>query len=310
VNPPALVDTHAHLMDRAYDADRQDVFERAREAGVLRMVLVGYDLESSRVAVELARSLPGTGAAVGIHPNSAAEASDADFDTLAMLARSPEVVAIGETGLDNYRDFTPPARQREAFELHLRLAAELDLPVIVHDRDADDGVAETANTPGVLHCFSSTNVEYLEQMLALGYYISFAGTLTFNTAGQLRAMAERAPLDRLLVETDCPYLAPVPHRGRRNEPAYVRDTARCLADTLGLDFDHLAAQLWSNSAAAFPMLAARTSGHEASMGDLHANSLSRDVSPNVPRQRREGSKGNLPLSSSSRDKRRAGEADP
>lgn len=255
---PGLVDTHAHVMDAAFDADRDAVFQRARDAGVSGFVLVGYDLESSRAAVDLARSVPRTRAAVGIHPNSAAEASDADFREIGELARQPEVVAIGETGLDNYRQFTPSARQREAFEWHLRVAEELHLPVVIHNREADDGVldimAHTRVTP-ILHCFSSTDSRYLDRMLAAGCWVSLAGTLTFKNAASLRAMAARVPTERLLVETDCPYLAPEPHRGRRNEPAYVRETALCLADVLEMPFDELVATLSTNSRLAFPKLA-------------------------------------------------------
>ena len=250
-----LVDTHAHLMDAAFDADRDDVVQRAIDAGVSAMLLVGYDLASSRDAVELARRVPGTAAAVGIHPNSAGETSAEDFAALGELAHAPEVVAIGETGLDNYREFTSPARQREAFEWHISLAEELGLPIIIHNRQADADIlpmVSSAAARGVLHCFSSHDTAYLEQMLALGFYVSFAGPLTFKNASVTREMAARVPMDRLLVETDCPYLAPEPHRGRRNEPAFVRDTAACLAEVLGVALDELASTLWANSLMAFP----------------------------------------------------------
>jgi TatD DNase family protein len=253
-----LVDTHAHLMDSAFDGDRDAVFERAQQAGVSAMVLVGYDLASSRAALDLARRLPNTAAAVGIHPNSAAEASSADFDAVAALASAPEVVAIGETGLDNYRDFTPPARQREAFAWHLRLAEDRDLPVIIHNREADDAVSsltEGFHGQGVLHCFSSIDPGYLERMLGRGYRVSFAGPLTFKNASSIREMAKRVPSERLLVETDCPYLAPEPHRGRRNEPAFVRDTAVRLADVVDVPFEELAQTLWTNSLSLFAGLA-------------------------------------------------------
>jgi TatD DNase family protein len=257
-----LLDTHAHLMDPAFDGDRDSVLQRARAAGVEAMLLVGYDLPSSRAAVDLARRIGWAYASVGIHPNSAAQASDADFQAVADLARAPEVVAIGETGLDNYRQHTPPSRQREAFEWHLRLAEELGLPAIVHNRQADDDVAAALSAsavrgvsrsiPGVLHCFSSTDPHYLQRMLDAGYFVSFAGPLTFKSAENLRMMARRVPVDRLLVETDCPYLAPMPHRGQRNEPAFVRETAACLADVVGLDADLLAQHLWANSLHVFP----------------------------------------------------------
>ena len=253
-----LVDTHAHLMDAAFDADREAVLLRAREAGVVRLVLVGYDLVSSRAAVELARGIERAGAAVGIHPNMAAEASESDFAAIAELAAaSAEVVAIGETGLDYYREYTPPARQREAFGWHFELAERLGLPVIVHNRDADADVVTVAasrRATGVLHCFSSNDPAYLERMLDLGYYVSFAGTLTFKNAAALRSLAMRVPLERLLVETDCPYLAPSPHRGTRNEPAFVRDTAACLAQAIGVSFDAIVERVCGNSLEAFPAL--------------------------------------------------------
>jgi TatD DNase family protein len=256
---PGLVDTHAHLMDPAFDEDRDAVLARASSAGVGALVLVGYDLPTSRAAVELAHRLPWARASVGIHPNSAAAASDADFEAIAQLARAPEVVAIGETGLDYYRRYTPPDRQRQALEWHLRLAEELALPVIVHNRQADadvgDVLAAAPAVRGVLHCFSSTDPTYLDRMLEAGYSVSLAGPLTFKSAADLRTMVARIPLDRVLIETDCPYLSPVPHRGQRNEPAFVRETARCLAEIVGLAFEALVERLWANSLRVFPAFA-------------------------------------------------------
>jgi len=262
VTARGLVDTHAHLMDPAFDGDRAAILERATAAGVDRLLVVGYDLRSSRAAVDLARDIPWAQASVGIHPNSAAEASDADFEAIAELARAAEVVAIGETGLDYYRQHTPPSRQRAALEWHLRLAEELALPAIIHNRQADNDLAEaleasaqrntSRHTPGVLHCFSSTDPLYLQRMLDAGYFVSFAGPLTFKTAVDLRSMARLVPLDRLLVETDCPYLAPAPHRGQRNEPAFVRDTAACLAEVVGVEVEMLARRLWANCLQVFP----------------------------------------------------------
>jgi TatD DNase family protein len=249
-----LVDTHAHLMDAAFDEDRDAVVTRARHAGVAAFILVGYDLQTSRDAVQLAQRVEGARATVGIHPNSAGQATDADFEAIEALAQTPEVVAIGETGLDYYRRHTPPERQREAFDWHLDLAARLKLPVIVHNRQADSDIADrvSAHTAaGVLHCFSSTDQRYLDRMLDVGYFVSFAGPLTFKNALATREMARRVPIDRLLVETDCPYLAPEPYRGRRNEPAFVRHTATCLTDITGATVD----TLWGNSLRVFPALA-------------------------------------------------------
>jgi TatD DNase family protein len=251
-----LVDTHAHLMDAAFDPDRDLVFCRARSAGVAALVLVGYDLPSSRAAVDLARQVPWAGATVGIHPNFAGTAADTDFAAIAQLARAAKVVAIGETGLDYYRDHTPPDDQRKALDWHVRLAEELALPLIVHNRQADADIADALVAApavrGILHCFSSTAPNYLDRMLEAGYFVSLAGTLTFKNAADLRTIVARVPVDRLLVETDCPYLAPMPHRGQRNEPAFVRDTARCLADIVGLAFEVLVERLWANSLRVFP----------------------------------------------------------
>jgi TatD DNase family protein len=244
-------------MDPAFDADRPQVFDRAHAAGVIACLQVGYDLTTSRAAIDLARTTPNTWAAVGIHPNSAAEASDADFEAVAELARAPEVVAIGETGLDTYRRFTPIECQQEAFAWHLQLAELLDLPDIIHNRNADADVAAAVagrTVRGILHCFSSTDHAYLVRMLDAGFWVSFAGTLTFKNAQPLREVATDVPAERLLVETDSPYLAPEPHRGRRNEPAYVRDTAQCLAEVLDTPFARLSEALWANTLSVFPAL--------------------------------------------------------
>ena len=252
-----LVDTHAHVMDRAFDQDRDAVLLRAQEAGVGAMLLVGYDLETSQQAVELCRRVPWARASVGIHPNAAAEHTEAQFEELRALARDPSVVAIGETGLDYYRQRTPHARQRWSLDWHVALASELGLPLVVHNRQADADCADAliGRSHGVLHCFSSPDAAYLGRMLDAGYYVSFAGPLTYNSANDLRAMVPLVPADRLLVETDCPYLAPQPRRGQRNEPAFVRFTAERLAQVKSVDFDALVVQMWTNSLAAFPRLA-------------------------------------------------------
>ncbi|HEY3062786.1 MAG TPA: TatD family hydrolase [Chloroflexota bacterium] len=255
-----LVDTHCHLMDRAFDADRPQVLERTAQAGVAALVLVGYDLRSSRAALDLARQLPNAVATVGIHPNSAGAASPLEFEAIKDLLDDPLVVGIGETGLDYFRDRTPHDVQQRAFEWHLRLAEERGLPAIVHTRDAHADVAtaleaSAARRPstqiaGVLHCFSG-DAAHAQRMLAAGYYISFAGPLTYRNSG-LPAVAEVVPLDRLLVETDCPYLPPASHRGQRNEPAYLAETFRFLVRLIEQD---LRDQLWSNSLRVFPALA-------------------------------------------------------
>lgn len=253
-------------MDSAFAKDREAVLDRARAAGVVGQVYVGYDLDTSRAAVGLAARLPGAVATVGIHPNSAGAAGNSEFDQIEQLARTSGVAGIGETGLDYYRDRTSPLRQQESLAWHLALAEALRLPVVIHARgdveadlapalEASAGRRTAGELPGVLHCFSSPDSRYLERMLAAGYYVSFAGPLTFRNGSDQRDLARRVPVDRLLVETDCPYLAPEPHRGRRNEPAFVRHTADCLATVTGLPLAELATHLFANSQRVFPRLA-------------------------------------------------------
>ena len=234
-----LVDTHAHLMDMAFANDLPAVLRRAAAAGVVAMVCVGYDEASSVAAVALAEQHDEIVAAVGIHPNSSGAARPGAFERIEQLARHPRVVGIGETGLDNYRKRTPPTVQREWFRRHLDLAARLDLPVIVHNRDADAEVgpiildwSRSTGGRGVLHCFSGDD-GMLEAGLEAGFAVSFAGPVTYKNAGELPGRAQRVPLDRLVVETDCPYLPPHPHRGQRNEPAHIRLTAARLAELRG-----------------------------------------------------------------------------
>jgi TatD DNase family protein len=269
---PALVDTHAHLIDEAFADNLPATLERAQAAGVAEIVCVGYDLATSRAAVELALRYPSLRAAVGIHPNDASLASAADFDGIAELARNPVVVGIGETGLDYYRKRTAPERQREALSWHLELARALGLPVVIHNRDADDDVAAlleayaarvSAGVPGVLHCYSSTDPVYLRRLLAAGFVASFAGPLTFKANGRLREVAGQVPLDRLVVETDCPFLAPQRYRGRRNEPAYVHETALVLAEIHGLELSTLAPHLWNTTHRLFPGLGVEPAAERA-----------------------------------------------
>lgn len=252
-----LVDTHAHLMDAAYAADLPAVLDRAAAAQVSTIVCVGYDLASSRSAVELAACQPGCYAAVGVHPNYLAEAPPGWLNEVRALAQAPRVVAIGETGLDYYRTYTPGDVQREGFAAQLALSAELDLPVVIHCRDAEADVVRAleqhspgAHPPGVWHCFSGS-LASMQAATARGYYISFAGSVTFKNAGALRAVAAQVPAQHLLVETDSPYLSPVPHRGERNEPAWVRLTAAVLAELRGVPLGELARQTSANAGRLF-----------------------------------------------------------
>jgi TatD DNase family protein len=238
-----LVDSHAHLDFADFGADLADVLARAREAGLVHAVQVclwreGEGAAAIERAAELAFAHPDfLSAAVGIHPHDAAKANETDWTRLEKLAHDPRVVGVGETGLDYHYDHSPRESQRDAFRRHVRLAHATHKPVIVHLREADEDaasiIAEEGLPPagGVIHCFTST-YEAGARFLDLGTHLSFSGVLTFRNADPLRAAAARFPLDRLLVETDCPYLTPVPLRGKRNEPAFVRYTAETLAQAL------------------------------------------------------------------------------
>jgi TatD DNase family protein len=238
-----LFDTHAHLDQEEFDADLPAVLDRAKQAGVELVLGVGTDLASSRKAVRLAEEHAMIYAAVGIHPNSAALAQDGDWERIVELAGHDRVVALGETGLDRYWDYTPIALQQEYLERHLSLAQERNLPVVIHCRDAAGDLMPmlrmaAAQRPlsGILHAFSGDAQMALE-CVELGLHISFAGNVTYkNKKFQgLRTAAAAVPEDRLLIETDCPYLTPEPLRGRekRNQPAWIAHTAQCLAELRG-----------------------------------------------------------------------------
>ena len=247
-----MTDTHAHLDACADPA--ADVVARARAAGVERIVSVGSGLESCRETLAIAHAHAGVWAALGIHPHQAADEDANRLDELRELLADGRAVAVGETGLDFYRDYAPHDRQRELFARQLDLAAELGKPVVVHTRAADDETAaalEAFTDTVVLHCFSSP--ELLPVALERGYYVSFAGNVTYPKAEELREAARRVPADRLLAETDSPYLSPQPRRGRPNEPANVVHTVAVLAEARGEDATALAAQLDANAAAAFSL---------------------------------------------------------
>jgi TatD DNase family protein len=231
-----LIDSHAHLDFPQFDADRETVIQRAREAGLVAILNVGADLASSRAAVALAEQHDFIHAAVGVHPHDAKTVTSAVLGELRELARHPKVVAIGEIGLDYYRDLSPRPVQRRAFADQLALAAELALPVVVHSREAHDDVFAALKGwkgTGVLHSYSA-GLERLEEVLGMGFLIGLSGPVTFPNASGLRAVAAAVPLERLLVETDCPYLTPVPYRGKRNEPAYVRYVVEAVARARGM----------------------------------------------------------------------------
>lgn len=238
--PDLLVDTHCHLNHPDFARDLPDVLSRAREAGVRRVICPGYDLESSQSAVRLAARYPMISAAVGVHPHDAALFShDAERAIRDLAVEHKCVVAIGETGLDYYRDLSPRDVQQDAYRRHIRLATDLGLPLIVHSRDAQQDVLEILSHEGlpprgvVMHCLPGDG-EFARAVVELGCYVGIAGPVTFRNAQQLQDIVRDLPLDRLLLETDAPYLAPHPYRGRRNEPSYLPLIAATVAQVLGL----------------------------------------------------------------------------
>ncbi len=249
-----LIDTHAHLDDARFAADLPAVLDRAAAGGVGRVLTIGIDRATSEASVALARHHPLLAAAVAIQPNQAAEAGPDDFARIAELAADPRVVAVGETGLDRHWDRAPFDLQEVFFIRHLALARRVGKPVVIHCRQADADVvrvlaadfAAYGPVPGVMHSFSG-DLGTAEACLGLGLHVSFAGMVTYKTAQPLRDVAKAVPLDRLLVETDSPYLAPEPVRGKRNEPAFVAHTLRRLAEVRGVDAESLAATTTANA---------------------------------------------------------------
>ena len=252
-----LFDTHAHLHFPDYADDLDAVLERARGAGVRGMVTIGTDRESNQAVVEMARRVPDVWATVGIHPHDAGDAGEADFAEMEKLARSEaKVVGFGEMGLDFYRNLSPPEAQREVFRRQISMARELGKPLVIHCRDAHDEtlaiLAEerAREIGGVMHCFSG-DVQIARRCLDLGLFISLAGPVTYKNARALPEVARFVPEDRLVVETDCPYLPPTPHRGKRNEPAYVALTAGFVAGLRGVSPDALGAAVTANASTLF-----------------------------------------------------------
>ncbi len=253
-----LFDTHTHLDQEDFDAIRDEVLNNAHTAGVTRLVAVGCTAESSRKAVQLAAMYEGVFAAVGIQPNYAAEAKPNDWAAIEQLAAEPQVVAIGETGLDRYWDHTPFDVQQDYFDRHLRLAQQHDFPFVVHMRDCDDDMmqmlraaGERGPLKGIMHSFTG-GIPMAAECVELGMHISFAGMVTFKKSEALRACAASIPEERLLLETDCPYLSPEPVRSKRpNQPANLRHTAICLAGVRGVSLEALATQTTANACQLF-----------------------------------------------------------
>lgn len=248
-----FIDTHTHLDDAKYDHDRDAMIARARESGVEQFITIGCDLTTSRSAVALADRYPFVFASVGVHPHEVRHIGDAWYDEFRRLAQNRKVVAYGEIGLDYHYNNSPPKDQRDRFREQIQLARELQLPIIIHTREAQEDTItilkeeKASDVGGVFHCFSG-DAWLAKDALDLGFYLSFSGILTFQNATMLREIAKNAPLDRILIETDCPYLTPVPHRGKRNEPAYVAHVATQLASIHApLSVDHIARQTTENA---------------------------------------------------------------
>ncbi len=254
----SLIDTHCHLNFDSYDEDRAAVIERAADAGVTRVIIPSVDLAAGQEGIDLADQYAGVYAAAGVHPNSTVDFGDADLEAIAAQAAHPKVVAIGEIGLDYYWDKSPKDVQKRAFEAQLALAARLELPVIIHNREASEDVIAVLESwtrdlpeslrerPGVLHSFSAS-AAVAERALAIGFYLGFTGPITFKNADDLRRIAAAVPLDRILVETDGPFLTPMPHRGKRNEPAYIPLIVDRLAALKTVTVDQMGAATTENA---------------------------------------------------------------
>lgn len=251
---PELIDTHAHLDDDRFRDDLPAVLERAAAAGVQRIVAVATTAADSAACVRLAERFPQLAATVGIQPNNVAQAGPGDWDEVVRLAAAGGIAAIGETGLDRHWDYTPFPQQEDYFARHLTLARQHRLPVVIHCREAEADVVRMLRDDcdrhgpvrGVMHSYTG-DAATASACLQMGLYLSFAGMITYKNAQALRDVARTVPLDRLLVETDSPYLAPVPVRGKRNEPAFVAHTAACLAGLFAVPLEELAALTTRNA---------------------------------------------------------------
>jgi TatD DNase family protein len=243
-----MIDTHCHLIDPQFLTDLRSVLKRAQAAGVNEIVNAGYDAETSEKAVAMAGEYPWLHPAVGIHPNEAAAQSITEMGKIEAILDKHQVTAIGETGLDYYRDFSPRDAQKELFRLHIGLARTWRLPLLIHTRNSlDDTVAVLESEGyyhGVFHCFSGS-WEQARKVIDMGFYVGFAGVLTFSK--QAREVIQKLPVNRLLLETDAPFLAPIGHRGKRNEPAFIIETLHCAANVLDLKPDKLVAVLDENA---------------------------------------------------------------
>jgi TatD DNase family protein len=253
-----LIDTHTHVHGSEFDADRDLVLERARSAGVGACVAIGTDVADSRLAIDLAQCHPDVYASVGVHPHETVKLDEQGLHALDELARAPRVVAFGEIGLDYYYLHSPQGVQQTRFREQIALAARHALPLIIHTRDAWDDtfqiLDDVPHNGGVFHCFTG-DLRHAEQAIARDFFISFSGIVTFAKSLSIQEVARTIDLDRVLIETDCPFLSPVPHRGRRNEPGHVTLVAQKLAELRGLSLQTLAGRTSANAQRCFPRLA-------------------------------------------------------
>lgn len=237
-----IIDTHCHIQFKPLVSNLEAVIHRAHEAGVSKMIVVGCDIESTRSAIEIASKHDGIYAAVGLHPQDSKKLTDEMWKQFEELAQHEKVVAIGETGLDFFKEYSPRDVQVEVLKKHIKLAQELDLPLIVHNRDSDEQcleiLIEQKVKDAVFHCFGS-DVEFARKVWMAGYYTSFTGIITYPTARNLHAVVEECPMDAMMVETDCPYLAPQKYRGGKNEPAYVVEVAKQVAHLKGISYEEV-----------------------------------------------------------------------
>lgn len=252
-----LIDTHAHLQWSSFDEDRDEVIIRAREAAVKYIVNIGFDLEGSRRAIKLAEKNVGFYATIGIHPNNVSQMNESALEKLRKLAKNPKVVAIGEIGLDYYRSPSTREAQKKAFEAQLFLAEELELPIVVHDRNAHADTLEILlkfkrKVKGIMHCFSG-NREMGEQYIKSDFYISFSGTVTFPNSHNLHEIVKGVSLDKILIETDCPWLAPQNVRGKRNEPAFLTFIAKKIAELKSISFEEISEATTKNARKIFQL---------------------------------------------------------
>lgn len=247
-----LIDTHAHLNAIQYQEDLEEVIERAQSEGVEIIVVVGFDRETITRAIELADTYEFIYATVGWHPVDAIDMTDEDLKWIEELCSHPKVVALGEMGLDYYWDKSPKDIQKEVFRKQIALAKKVKLPIIIHNRDATADIIEileeekASEVGGIMHCFTGS-VEVAKQCMDMNFYISFGGPVTFKNAKKPKEVAAEIPLDRLLIETDCPYLTPHPFRGKRNEPSYVKYVAEQIAELKGVTFEEIAQKTSDNA---------------------------------------------------------------